>query len=266
VNDYETNEGSAVALVDQAGRALSGIRYSANTLRAALPRWIDEQSLDACYPHGFGEPLPPGAGTALGEVADLHQAALLPSTSDERQRVLVGLRSATIIQREDQAETDATMKLLRVHLEDVPLDILEAACRAYCNAPGKRFFPRSAGELREFIAPLLRARQRRAFRLRWLAQEAEAADAERARLAEVSVEPIEDEEIWRMTPALLQMAVGQGWLTREQISAAQLRKPAAPTQPAPEPTLGPRKPSYLDMADVAAETGMLLMAREAKAA
>jgi len=54
------------------------------------------------------------------------------------------------LRNEHVDEADATLKMLRVHLEDVPIDILKEAIRAYCNAPGKRFFPRSAGEPREF--------------------------------------------------------------------------------------------------------------------
>ena len=60
------------------------------------------------------------------------------------------------------AEGRVTVNGVRVHLEDVPLDILKEACRAYCNAPGRRFFPRSAGELRTFINPMLYERRARA--------------------------------------------------------------------------------------------------------
>ncbi|PTQ12945.1 hypothetical protein CLG96_02040 [Sphingomonas oleivorans] len=126
---------------------------------------------------------------AIRAAADAHFAALAPSTADERQRTLRGLRSATILQQEDAAEAEATLKMLRVHVADVPLDILEAACRAYCNAPGKRFFPKSAGELRTFINPLIYARQARAYRLKKLAAQAEKEEAERRRLEDDPLTP-----------------------------------------------------------------------------
>ena len=163
------------------------IRYSPTTLAAAIPAWVDHHALDASFPHGYGLPVPAGAGADLRAAAMVHAEALAPSTPEQRHKVLTGLRSATIIRDEHANEADATMKLLRVHLEDVPLDILEAACRTYCNVPGRRFFPKSAGELRTFINPMVYERRARAMRLARLADQAEREDA---RAAELAADPL----------------------------------------------------------------------------
>ena len=169
------------------GGAVSVTRCSASMLTAAIPAWVDHHALDNSFPHGYGMPVPRGAAGALRNAAMLHAEGLTPSTSQERQGVLMGMRSGTIVRDEDPAEADATLKLLRVHLDDVPLDILQAACRAYCNAPGRRFFPKSAGELRTFINPMLFERRARAMRLARLADQAEREDA---RAAELAADPL----------------------------------------------------------------------------
>ncbi|WP_452665820.1 hypothetical protein [Sphingomonas zeae] len=148
--------------------------------------------LDSCVPHGYGLPIPAGAGEGLRAAAMVHADALAPSPKDDCQRVLQALRSGTILRDEHPLEAEATMKLLRVHLADVPLDILETACRAYCNAPGRRFFPRSAGELRAFINPLLHQRKARAS---YLMRLAEQADREDARAAELAADPVRPGDI-----------------------------------------------------------------------
>jgi hypothetical protein len=159
-------------------------------LAAQIPAWVDRHALDASFPHGYGMPIPAGSGEGLRAAAMMHAEALAPSTSAERHAVLFGMRSSTIIRDEDAKEADATLKLLRAHLDDVPLDILQAACRAYCNVPGRRFFPKSAGELRTFINPMLYERRARAMRLSRLADEAERAEA---RAAELAADPLTPE-------------------------------------------------------------------------
>lgn len=141
-------------------------------------------------PHGYGMPIPAGAGPELRAAAAAHREALAPASAVDRHCVLMGLRSATLPRDEDQHEAEASYKLLRQHLADLPLDILQDACRAYCNAPGRRFFPRSAGELRAFAGPLLHQRQARAWRLERLAEEAERQDA---RAAELAADPLTPE-------------------------------------------------------------------------
>lgn len=169
------------------GTAVSATRYSSNMLEAAIPKWVDHRLLDSCVPHGYGLPIPAGAGEGLRAAAMTYAGALAPSAKDDRKRVLQALRSGTILRDEHPLEAEATMKLLLAHLADVPLDILETACRDYCNAPGRRFFPRSAGELRAFINPLLHQRKARATYLMRLAEQADRADA---RAAELAADPI----------------------------------------------------------------------------
>lgn len=159
-------------------------------LAAQIPAWVDHRALDASFPHGYGMPIPTGAGEGLRAAAMMYAEALAPCTGRERHAVLTGMRSSTIVLIEEGIEADATIKLLRVHLDDVPLDILQAACRAYCNVPGRRFFPKSAGELRTFINPMLYERRARAMRLSRLADEAERADA---RAAELAADPLTPE-------------------------------------------------------------------------
>lgn len=148
--------------------------------------------LDCSTPHGYGLPIPAGSGEGLRAAAMVHADALRPSTKEERDRILTGMRSGTIVRDESPLEAEATMKLLKAHLNDVPLDILETACRNYCNAPGRRFFPRSAGELRTFINPLLHQRKARAAHLMRLAEEADRQDA---RAAELAADPIRPGDI-----------------------------------------------------------------------
>ena len=164
-------------------------RYSNSMLEAAIPKWVDRHMLDSSVPHGYGLPLPTGAGDGLRAAAMVYADALTPSSSRDRQRVLLGLRSGTILRDEHPREAVANIKLLRVHLEDVPLDILETACRNYCNAAGRRFYPRSAGELRVFINPLLHQRKARALYLMRLAEQADRQDARAAELAADPVRP-----------------------------------------------------------------------------
>lgn len=165
-------------------------------LAAQIPAWVDHRALDASFPHGYGMPIPAGAGEGLRAAAMLYAKALAPSTSAERHAVLFGMRSSTILRDEKGVEADATLKLLRAHLDDVPLDILKEACRAYCNATGRRFFPKSAGELRTFINPMLYERRARVMRLAHLADEAERADARAAELAADPLTPAAMREIF----------------------------------------------------------------------
>ena len=99
-------------------------------LAAQIPAWVDHRALDASFPHGYGMPIPAGAGEGLRAAAMMYAEALAPCTGRERHAVLTGMRSSTIVIIEEGIEADATIKLLRVHLDDVPLDILQAACRA----------------------------------------------------------------------------------------------------------------------------------------
>jgi len=150
---------------------------------------VNLDALDASDLYGYGHPLPDGAAMVLLEAAHEHRIAMAPAAQDEIEKCLYGLRSATLVRDEDAKEARATMSLLRAHLADVPLDVLQDACRSYCNAPGRRYFPKSAGELRSFINPLMLARAARAYRLERLAKKASEDQAERDRIAADPVTP-----------------------------------------------------------------------------
>lgn len=118
-------------------------------------------------------------GVSAGDLlaaADEHRQMMVPAPEDTRRKTLRGLRSATILRNEEEEEAVASYQMLVVHLADVPTDILQEACRRYVNMPGVRFFPRSAGELRQFTAPLMTTRAMREWRLRRMAEAAEARD------------------------------------------------------------------------------------------
>jgi hypothetical protein len=114
--------------------------------------------------------------------AATYEAALIPANRQEIERELGVLTTATIPWT-DHDERDAMMQLeqLIAGLSHVPLDLLKDGCRRYIMKEGKRFFPRSPGELLEFISPALRKRQRRAAHLKatvaelWNRQRAEDA-------------------------------------------------------------------------------------------
>lgn len=163
---------------------LPATRYSVATLLQAIPDWVDLRLLSAVMQYGYGRPIPAGAGDQLRAAALAHRNALAPSDAEERYAVLRGLRSGTILVQETAEEADATLSLLVAHLADVPIDILKAGARAYCNAPGRRFYPKSAGELRAFTNPLQFERQARASHLEHLAMLADKEDARRKREAE----------------------------------------------------------------------------------
>lgn len=140
--------------------------------------WIDHRTRAALTAFAAGEPLPAGCAATLRLAADEHGRALAPANLARCTRILARLRLATIARDESEQEARASFEILREDLDDVPADILEAACRAYRNHPGRRFFPRSAGELRAFINPDLSQRRAHAAYLEMLADR--AAREERA--------------------------------------------------------------------------------------
>lgn len=142
------------------------------------------------------------------------QAALAPCGANEAERLLMALRSSTIIRNETLAEAQQSFKVMVTHLARIPQDILRQAVDAYVRAPGQRFFPRSTGELMSFVGPLMLARQRAAYRFRIMAAQAAAAADEAKRLAVVN--PIPDEEIASWSPSMRTTALAKGWITQDQ--------------------------------------------------
>jgi len=114
--------------------------------------------------------VPAGFGDALRAAAKAHREAQAPASYEERRDILRGLRLSTVARNESEHEARASFEKLIADLQDVPADILRAACSAYANEPGTRYFPRGAGELRSFINPLVASRARRAWRLNEMAK------------------------------------------------------------------------------------------------
>lgn len=139
--------------------------------------------------------IPPNAGPALRQAAHSLTELLTPASPEDRHKILMALRAGTITRAENQKEALASFKLLRAHLADFPLDILQRGCHAYINRHGARHFPRSAGELRPFLDGPLFARKRRISLLNRLADQCDAEDAERARLAADPLTPERAREI-----------------------------------------------------------------------
>lgn len=191
--------GNELTKIEPAASRGSVTRYSKmiSNLAASIPEWINLSALDGSDLYGYGHPLPEHASTDLIAAAHEHRIALLPAVPEDADKVLRGLRSATILKNEDAVEARATFAILRTHLADVPYDILAEGCRLYCNAPGQRFFPKSAGELRAFINPLVRQRSLRAFRLEKLAHKAREEEEERTRIASDPATPEQIEAIMR---------------------------------------------------------------------
>lgn len=188
--------GGAVAV--NGSTASTVTRFSAKLLAETIPTWIGSE-LDAEEFH-LPAVMPAGAVAQLRRAAAAHKRALVPATPDEIRRVLMMMRSGTIIKDETTKEARASLELLVMGILGVPLDILEAACKRYMQQPGQRFFPRSAGELREHTNTELLRRQSRASRLDSMAAEAErvAAEAERIRReneATVPADSIDNENL-----------------------------------------------------------------------
>lgn len=121
----------------------------------------------------------------LRKAATAHNAALIPASADEIARALAMLSTATIPWAdEDERKVKLGMELLKRGLSHVPLDLLNAGIARYIGQPGRRFFPKSPGELLEFIKPALDRRASRAHRLDRIADELEKRATEERRRAE----------------------------------------------------------------------------------
>lgn len=108
-----------------------------------------------------GLPPSPDLIARLKRARAVHEAALVPASRDELAKELMTLSAATIPWQQTDRETALQFELVIAGLADVPLDLMKDGCRRYMMEPGKRFFPRSPGELREFIvAPLMKRKRR----------------------------------------------------------------------------------------------------------
>lgn len=135
-----------------------------------MPAWVDTTDLDA---EQFFMPLvPAGRGDELRDAAQSHRGALIPARRDVIAAILGELRLRTIVRTESQQEAVARNRALIDDLGNVPEDILRRACDAFVAQPGSRFYP-TAGELRQFIAPMIAQRRRRWSRLERMASESD---------------------------------------------------------------------------------------------
>lgn len=157
-----------------------------------LPAFVESVVLDA--DQFFMPTVKRHHAAALQKSADDHRKALAPAFENEQAGILGELRLRSIPRTESAEEARARHRLLLDDLADVPADILQAACRAYVNAEGSRFYP-TAGELRVHINPLIAQRRMRAYRLAQMAREAETAfdDTQRWRPTQADLDAIKAE-------------------------------------------------------------------------
>lgn len=159
--------------------------YSSKSLEAMLTPEI-RRILDVMnFMVPSNVPATPELLAHLRKAAAAHEAALVPASESELTRALALLSTATIAWTdEDERKVKLGMELLKRGLAHVPLDLLNDGIAAYIGKEGRRFFPKSPGELLEFTNPGLRLRSRRATNLRRMHAELERrADEERKRLA-----------------------------------------------------------------------------------
>lgn len=116
-----------------------------------------------------------------------------PATVEDRENALLALRLGTVARNESADEARASFAKLIDDLRDVPIDILQAACSAYVNEPGTRFFPRGAGEIRSFTEPMMRQRAARAFRLGLMAEASDKVFDETERVTPEQIAAIKAE-------------------------------------------------------------------------
>lgn len=163
--------------------AASEIKWSesslAKDLTPAMVTLIDVHKL--VVPHNMANS--EALRSHLLRTAARHDAALRPAGSDELRKELTKLALVTIPTELDEREARMQLAALMEGLSDVPLDILQEGVRRYIMADGRRFFPRSPGELRAFVSADLAKRRRRALNLRLAHDELHArhVEAERRR-------------------------------------------------------------------------------------
>jgi hypothetical protein len=145
----------------------------ATRLTNCIPGWVRLDDLDTDV--WSMPPVKPNQGVELRRASEAHRKSLAPASYDQRKISLQELRLSTVSRNESEAEARASFEKLIADLADVPYDILRRACKAYANRPGTNFFPRGAGEVKAFTAPLMVERMRRAHRLNLMAKESDNA-------------------------------------------------------------------------------------------
>lgn len=159
-------------------------------------------------------PLPNIDPAQIDQAVHELKSSLAPCGAQAARDVIVGLSTITITRREDLNEAKAVVETLVQHFQHCPIDLLRKGRDAYVAVPGERFFPRSPGELNEFVAPLVAFRQRAIYRLGKIAEAIRDAKSEAQRLAEV--DEIPDDEILGWPTHSQQAARDRGWIPDEQ--------------------------------------------------
>lgn len=167
----------------QSNRSLAPVNTETQSLATRLtnciPGWVRLDDLDA--DNWSMPPVKPNQGSELRRASAAHRQSAAPSSHEQRKIILQELRLGTVSRNESEMEARASFEKLLNDLADVPADILRQACKAYANKPGTNFFPRGAGEIRTFTAPLVMERLRRAHRLNLMARESDNAFDESTR-------------------------------------------------------------------------------------
>jgi len=152
-----------------------------------LPDWLDRSLVTAQVFYAPTD-LPAGSGRELRSASAAFLANLAPpSTHDERNEILLGLRYMTITRAEKEEEARERFKLLRRAVADVSADVLREAVDRYAKV--EKFFPTAVAELLSYTNAVIAERKHTAHRLARLADAADAADRERERLANDPVTP-----------------------------------------------------------------------------
>lgn len=161
-----------------------------------------------------------------------HHEALAPAARDAIADAFAAMRNFTQRRNESVAETKASFEELVNAHGGYPIDIVRDAVTAYSRDPQRgRFFPRAPAEMLHFSQPLLLERQRRAFRFRALAEEAERLRAEHDHM-NAPIEPIPDDELRTWSRSMAETSLKKGWIPQEQFDRlfpnAETLSPIAP--------------------------------------
>lgn len=161
--------------------------------------------------------MPAGSGKGLRRASDEYRASLAPCGAVAAERLLTALRRSTILTNEVPIEAAATMRMLIAQLADMPEDLLSTACDRFTREPGKRFFPKSSGELIAFVAKDWAYRKIATVRFAQMAEKADEEDRERERIAEpMDWTPDAIRDLGRFASS----GVANGWFTQAQMDEA----------------------------------------------
>jgi len=220
----------------------SATPFSATSLSAAIPDWLQRDLVSGTTWY-LPAKYPDDAPRQLRAAAQRFRESMTQrSAHDERTALLGELRLRTATRNENADEARARFRLLRDDCSHLPTDVLREAVNAYGRE--KKFFPVGYSELAPYVAKAQHFRNSAAYHLAKLADEAEHALKERARLAADPLTPEAIEEI----KAQVERELGRPCESLRAI-ADNLRShiPAGP----------PRKPTRQDYIDLGVDPVVL---------